>query len=390
MKNSNFDFEVIEPPMSQPDYKKPARYVPGPNDPMLPPQLNEFKDKTTDDVLAELNKMPFFMTQLDDSGENAGIEALKALAYEGEPHEIAGNFKNQGNDSYKEKDFKGARSLYTKGIDVKCNDDKINEALYANRAMCELELKNYRLCINDCKNALSLNPKNLKCYYRMSKAFFLLDKLDESLETIDFGLKIDSSNISLQNLLQSVVKKQEEIKAREIARLEKERRIALQKEILTDALKERNVSSIKTSQPAELLKESKLKLEDPLDLESQMIYPAIVMYPTIDEFDFVAEVSELTEVQELISLVMQKSETWYDLPNHSGFANQRLNAFMETQSGGLVKVGNNLNFHEILRKESPRVTLFDDAIKLYIVPKSEAKSWITKWDREVMLEKRVA
>lgn len=48
------------------------------------------------------------MTKLDETdgagGENVELEALKALAYEGEPHEIAENFKKQGNELYKAKD----------------------------------------------------------------------------------------------------------------------------------------------------------------------------------------------------------------------------------------------------------------------------------------------
>lgn len=61
------------------DYKKPQKYVPGPGDPVLPPQLSEFKDKTSDEILTEMNRMPFFMTRLDDTdgagGENVELEA---------------------------------------------------------------------------------------------------------------------------------------------------------------------------------------------------------------------------------------------------------------------------------------------------------------------------
>ena len=50
------------------------------------------------------------MTKLDetdgDGGENVNLEALKSLAYEGDPDEIASNFKNQGNNCYKFKNTK--------------------------------------------------------------------------------------------------------------------------------------------------------------------------------------------------------------------------------------------------------------------------------------------
>lgn len=49
------------------------------------------------------------MTKLDnsdgDGGENVELEALKALAYEGEPHEIAENFKNKVTIYTKLRDF---------------------------------------------------------------------------------------------------------------------------------------------------------------------------------------------------------------------------------------------------------------------------------------------
>lgn len=139
------------------EHDKPKRYVPRPGEPALPPQLSEFQNKNTDQVLEELNRMPFFMRKLDDTdgdgGENVGLEALKALAYDGEPHEVAENFKNQGNELYKVKRYKDAREIYNKGIEIKCDSNKINESLFSNRAACELELKNYRRCVNDCRQA---------------------------------------------------------------------------------------------------------------------------------------------------------------------------------------------------------------------------------------------
>ena len=370
-----------------------TQHVPGPNDLQLPPQLAEFKDKTTDEVFAELNRMPFFMTKLDgtdgEGGENVQLEALKALAYEGEPHEVAENFKNQGNELYKAKRFKDAREIYKKGLSVKCGVAKIDESLYANIAACELELKNFRSCINCCREALSLNPKNIKCYYRMGKAFFKLNRLDEARDSIEFGLKVDVQNKSLNALLETIQKREREIaEYEEKRRKEEETRKNLQT-LLENALIVRNVKSIKTKhRNAELLDEAKLRLENPTDFESQMIYPALVMYPTTGEFDFIAEVSELSSVQDLLDLVMQRPQEWFDEPKHKDFTPKRLLAYMETESGGLVKVGKKMTFHDILKKETPRVPLFDDALKIYFVPKTESERWIAKWDRKDALERR--
>jgi hypothetical protein len=139
--------------------------------PALPPALAEFHNRPTEEVLASLNRLPLFMTEYDDTdgagGENVELEALKALAYEGPPLEVAGNFREQGNECFREKKWKDAAEFYTKGLAVlldarkngqseegnaEKNDAgiaseeeqqmlKLQEALLLNRAACNLELR---------------------------------------------------------------------------------------------------------------------------------------------------------------------------------------------------------------------------------------------------------
>ncbi|GAV50140.1 hypothetical protein ZYGR_0S02740 [Zygosaccharomyces rouxii] len=372
--------------------KDPKRYKPGPNDPVLPPQLSEFQDKNADEILEELNRQPFFMTQLDetdgDKGANLELEALKALAYDGEPHEVAENFKNQANDLYKAKRFKEAREVYKKGIEIKCNDDKVNESLFANLAACELEIKNFRRCINLCQKALQFNPKNMKCYYRIAKAFYQLNKLDEAKESVKFGLTIDSENKSLQTLEGVIDRKQQELHEAKVKRLEEKQKKENLQFIFNGALRMRNIDNVATEKPSELVQEAGISLEDPLDPQSQLIFPAIIMYPTTDEFDFVAQVGELTTVQELIELIMQRPPEWFQIPGHENFQVKSLLGFMETQSGGLVKVGKKVAFHDILKKQTPHIPMFDHAIKIYLVPKSESEQWVSQWDKTKALQRR--
>ena len=54
--------------------------------------------------------------------------------------DIARNFKEQGNDYFKEKRYREAVGFYTQGIDVKPADSTLQEVLYCNRAACNLEL----------------------------------------------------------------------------------------------------------------------------------------------------------------------------------------------------------------------------------------------------------
>jgi len=83
----------------------------------MPPAMANTKQYTTDELLAELNRTPLFMTSLD-SEDNVDLEALKALAYEGTKAEVAGNFREQGNECAKLKQWKDAREYYDKALAV--------------------------------------------------------------------------------------------------------------------------------------------------------------------------------------------------------------------------------------------------------------------------------
>lgn len=135
-----------------------------------PPAMTETRSKTADELLAELNRSPLFMTSLDESdgqgGENVALEGLKALAYEGTKAEVAGNFREQGNECARAKQWVDAREFYDKALGVLKGESKelnenpdidlaegqqdpeeearkerqIEEASLVNKALCNLEL----------------------------------------------------------------------------------------------------------------------------------------------------------------------------------------------------------------------------------------------------------
>lgn len=85
------------------------------------------------------------------------LDAIRALQNEGTRAEVALNFREQGNEMAKAKNWKDAKEFYTKGIAVlNAKEDKwdkpedlekeqkmlreAREACYINRALCNLEL----------------------------------------------------------------------------------------------------------------------------------------------------------------------------------------------------------------------------------------------------------
>lgn len=136
----------------------------------MPPAMAEVKSLSVDELVQEMNRMPLFMTSLDDTdgkgGENIALEALKALAYEGTRAEIAENFRQQGNECARAKQWPDAKEFYGKAIaalngpqnardpdaagpdviDVQVDEEEeakkeraTEEACYVNRALCNLE-----------------------------------------------------------------------------------------------------------------------------------------------------------------------------------------------------------------------------------------------------------
>lgn len=368
------------------------RYIPKPGEPELPPQLSELALKSTEEIIDEFNRMPFFMNKLEETngegGENVQLEALRSLAYEGTPEEIATNFKNQGNECFKSKQFQHAYKYYTQGLEADSGVDSLTVALYINRAACSLKLKNYRRCIEDCKRALQLDDTNVKACYRAGQAFVAVDRLDEGRQILEYGLSKDPKNEPILETLALI--KQKEGKLEEQAR--KKKKIAdekiLKEKTLQLALQLRGMKTIHSLVPTEFLDGAVLKLEDLLDVESQLIFPAMILYPTIDEFDYVAEVGELTQPADLLKILLDRPKEWFADPKRKNFNIKSLQCYLETVSGGLVKIGKKTAINTALMAENSKAPLFDGGLRLYVVPKEEFDGWVLKWSKEEALAKR--
>lgn len=77
--------------------------------------------------------------------------------------EIAENFKNQGNECFKEgkMKYKDAIDYYTRALDIDCKDQKINEACLANRAAVNLELGKEEMMMMMHEHGLTCDNRQL-------------------------------------------------------------------------------------------------------------------------------------------------------------------------------------------------------------------------------------
>lgn len=111
--------------------------------------------------------------------------------------EKAAQFKNEGNQHFKNKDYHKAIESYTKAISL----NSIDPSYYANRAACYLALKKYNSCIDDCNETLNIDPKFSKAWRRKGRAYFYLGDLKESKLCFEEAIKLDPNDSSLKDEL---------------------------------------------------------------------------------------------------------------------------------------------------------------------------------------------
>jgi tetratricopeptide (TPR) repeat protein len=397
--------------------------------PELSPARQLNAGMTLDETVAELKKHPMFMTELDEAGDNEELAALQALAYDGTPLENATNFKEQGNECFREKRWADAKEFYGKGVAIlaaeelrrakgekkkvqktaepvalnpeadnsantdleeapepkkgdfeEVDDDpaevkaerSLLETLYVNRAACHLELRNYRSCTLDCASALRLNPRNIKALYRSARALLAVGKIPEADDACARGLEIDSSNKPLLGLAQDIIKTAEADAARrkrEEERLAKERR---RETLLKTALQARNIRTRSTGKPPDM-EDAKIKLSpDELDPESALVFPTLLLYPCHLESDFIKAFNERESLDQHFGYV-------FPLPwDRAGeYSPAGVECYVETASGGLVKVGRKVPLLKVL--SSGNVEIVDELLKVFVVPKAKAEGWVKEW-----------
>lgn len=145
---------------------------------------NRYYDKFDEGRWREqMEEHPLLMTKPPDNPEEIPplVEAMRQLKY-GEDcnstEELAKQYKLDGNESFKQKKFQDAIAGYTKGLSYleKELDEtaELKSVLYSNRAACYVMMKQYQKAINDCKEALRINPKNMRARQRMEESLYKL------------------------------------------------------------------------------------------------------------------------------------------------------------------------------------------------------------------------
>lgn len=377
--------------------------------------------KSIDEVIADLQKSPLFMTELVAAEDNDDIAALQALAYEGTPLENASDFKARGNECFKVRGYADAREFYKKGIDIlwleerkrrlggkvdwlpeEEKESRVDEGgdgeegqggltaeereeeeerrerdmlatLYINRAACNLATENYRSVWLDCMAALRLNPLNTKGYYRAAKALLAVDRIAEADDICARGLELEPSNKALVAAADEIIKRNEYLANKK--RLDDLRQANEQrkKTVLAAALRARGIK-LRTSPKPPDMEDAHIHLApDGLDPTSSLVVPVMLLYPLDYQSDFVKAFNEQDTLAIHFAYILPPP--WDDKGRYAAAAG--VQSFVENSKGGLLKVGKNLSLLKVL--QGGNVEVVDEVVRIFVVPNAGAEGWVRQF-----------
>ncbi|KAG5460663.1 MAG: hypothetical protein BJ554DRAFT_7257, partial [Olpidium bornovanus] len=406
------------------------------------------------DFLREMGDVPLFMKTLPpDAEENVPLQALQALAYDGTPEgalcacspaergkapenqapgnvslsrfltltlaaafyyyyyssyyaapskEIADNFRNQGNDCYREgqRGYHDAVKFYTDALAQKCDNAELNAKCYLNRAAVNLALsgrknrrrrrggvggaragnrsvndkgaiaENFRKVLNDCASALKINPKLIVAYYRSAKALYELDKIDEALDCLDRGLKIEPANETLKAELKKCEDRKAVLLAKWKQESERRNRERREQEEVAEALRLRGIRVVSTG-PGARSAEASYRLA--LDPETgNLVWPCFFLYPEHKESDFIQAFDEVSTFGDHIDVMFEQPAPW---DARREYRPDSVDVFFESEDpargrAGLVRVGREVNLLTALKH--PKYVVKDYIPSFIILPKTGA------------------
>ncbi|MGH0186123.1 UNVERIFIED_CONTAM: hypothetical protein FKN15_020803 [Acipenser sinensis] len=111
--------------------------------------------------------------------------------------------REEGNCLFKNRDFQGALSCYTKAL--KLSDTQSECAvLHRNRAACYLKLEDYSKAESDASKALDSDPGDVKARFRRSQALQKLGRLDQAFKDIQRCAQLEPKNMTFQDSLRQL------------------------------------------------------------------------------------------------------------------------------------------------------------------------------------------
>ncbi|KAJ3406751.1 hypothetical protein HDV05_005835 [Chytridiales sp. JEL 0842] len=110
-----------------------------------------------------------------------------------DPAVAAEELKKSANEFYKSGNYTEAVELYGRAIDLQPQ----NPTYYSNRSAARTMLKQHPLSVQDCRQALDLDPSQIKIYSRASKGLLYMGDIQAAAEMLKKGIQVAQGTPSL-------------------------------------------------------------------------------------------------------------------------------------------------------------------------------------------------
>ncbi|KAM3915765.1 tetratricopeptide repeat protein 4 [Leptodactylus fuscus] len=261
----------------------------------------------------EFEKIPMFMKKAPediDPEKAPELACLQAMLFDNDrsPEEQATSYKEEGNEYFKEKNYKKAITAYTEGLKKSCKDAELNAVLYTNRAAAQFYLGNFRSSLNDAIAARKQKPDHLKAIIRGALCYMEIKNYSEAVKWCDEGLQISPTE---KKLLETRTKADKlhraaERDARKLRQIEKKKQA--EKESLLRAIKDRGIKLLEPSEKKEdddeeeetsgalhngiSASENVTGAQVFLDENGLLHWPVLFLYPEHSQTDFISAFHE--------------------------------------------------------------------------------------------------
>lgn len=278
---------------------------------------------------------------------SAEQEMINALVEETPLDERANQFKKSGNAAFglakkgDQKRFSHALIYYSQALGVGSENKSTNAAIYSNRALVHLAMKNYRNCIQDCMQSINLVPTNIKPYFRAAQASLALDKFKQSLNFIAMGRQACKHHLLVEDELKAFTVLEAQVvkakKRREIeesiaaAKREKEQKSKNEKAEKTSlALKVRNITM------GEALMDTSgwaaYESDIYVDENRHLHWPVLLLYEEVMQSDFIRDFHELTTFKDNLSEMFPPKNDFAPWDTDKKYTLKNLRLYYETGS----------------------------------------------------------
>ncbi|NXS95030.1 TTC4 protein, partial [Jacana jacana] len=230
---------------------------------------------------------------------------------------------NEGNEYFREKDYRKAVVAYTEALKKKCEDTELNAVLHTNRGAAQFYLGNYRSALSDATQAKKLKPTHLKAIIRGALCHMELRNFSEAIAWCEEGLRIDSKEKKLVEMRAKADKLKVNIKAVQHLRCLSP---ALCQEALWDPWLKTAVNIKLVLEPSNEEEEiadglAELAVDGfhsdnatgakvHLDADGNLHWPVLFLYPEHEQTDFIAAFHENSRFIDHLMVMFAELPPW--------------------------------------------------------------------------------